>query len=211
MTGEGLVDAVLFDLGNVLVGWDPFLAYQGRCPRAEVQRFFTTIDFMGFNHEQDAGRTWADAREALARTHPEYLSMLDVYIANFADSVTGDLPGAARLVADVQATGVQTFGLTNWSAETFHVALRKTTVVGALADVVVSGREMVAKPDPRIFDLAVSRFGLDPARTLFTDDAEQNVRVAAGRGLRTHHFQGPAGLRAQLRAFGVDVPEEAAT
>ena len=97
------------------------------------------------------------------------------------------------------------------SAETFHVALRKTTVVGALADVVVSGREMVAKPDPRIFDLAVSRFGLDPARTLFTDDAERNVRVAAGRGFRTHHFQGPAGLRAQLRALGVDVPVEAAT
>lgn len=211
MTGERLVDAVLFDLGNVLVGWDPFLPYQGRYPRARVERFFTTIDFMAFNHEQDAGRAWADAREALARTHPEYVPMLDVYIAHFADSVTGDMPGAARLVADVKAAGVRTFGLTNWSAETFHVALQKTTVVGALADVVVSGREKIAKPDPRVFDLAVSRFGLDPARTLFTDDAEQNTRVAAGRGFRTHPFQGPAGLRAQLRALGVDVPVEAAT
>lgn len=211
MTGERLVDAVLFDLGNVLVGWDPFLPYQGRYPRARVERFFTTIDFMAFNHEQDAGRAWADAREALARTHPEYVPMLDVYIAHFADSVTGDMPGAARLVADVKAAGVRTFGLTNWSAETFHVALQKTTVVGALADVVVSGRERIAKPDPRVFDLAVSRFGLDPARTLFTDDAEQNTRVAAGRGFRTHPFQGPAGLRAQLRALGVDVPVQAAT
>ena len=211
MSGERLVDAVLFDLGNVLVGWDPFLPYQGRYPRARVERFFTTIDFMAFNHEQDAGRAWADAREALARTHPEYVPMLDVYIAHFADSVTGDMPGAARLVADVKAAGVRAFGLTNWSAETFHVALQKTTVVGALADVVVSGRERIAKPDPRVFDLAVSRFGLDPARTLFTDDAEQNTRVAAGRGFRTHPFQGPAGLRAQLRALGVDVPVEAAT
>lgn len=200
------VDAVLFDLGNVLVGWDPFLPYVGRRTRAEVEQFFAEVDFMAFNHEQDAGRTWADARVALAATHPEHVPMLDIYVEHYPDSVYGELPGAEDLVRDLAATGLRSYGLTNWPAETFHVAFERTTVVARLDGVVVSGREGVAKPDPRIFALAVARFGLDPRRTLFTDDSERNVRAAAAAGFRTHHFDGYPGLRAALRALGVAIP-----
>ena len=200
------IDAVLFDLGRVLVDWDPYRPYVGRHPRAEVERFFAEIDFMAFNHLQDAGRSWADARAALAQTHPEHVALLDVYIDHFADSVPGEMPDAAQIVADVRAAGVRAFGLTNWPAETFHVALAKTDVVAQLEGVLVSGRERVAKPDQAVFRLAVERFGLDPGRTLFTDDAERNVRAAAAAGFRTHLYEGPTGLRACLRGLGVAVP-----
>ena len=200
------IDAVLFDLGRVLVDWDPYRPYVGRYPRDEVDRFFAEIDFMAFNHLQDAGRSWADARTALARTHPQHVALLDVYIDHFAESVLGEMPDASAVVADVRAAGLRALGLTNWPAETFHVAMTKTDVVGRLEDVLVSGRERVAKPDPAVFALAVERFGLDPARTLFTDDGERNVRAAAEAGFRTHLYEGPSGLRLRLRELGVAVP-----
>lgn len=200
------IEAVLFDLGRVLVDWDPFRPYEGRYPRAQVERFFAEIDFMAFNHLQDAGRTWADARAALAVTHPAHVPLLDVYIEHFEESVGGEMPDAARIVADLQAAGVRTYGLTNWPAETFHVALAKTDVVPRLEGVVVSGQERTAKPDAAVFRIAIDRFALDPARTLFTDDAERNTRAAAELGFRTHHYTGPAGLRAELRSLGVPVP-----
>lgn len=206
MTDAVPLDAVLFDLGRVLVDWDPYRPYAGRYPRAEVERFFAEIDFMAFNHLQDAGRSWADARAALAATHPGHVPLLDVYIEHFADSVTGEMPGAGRLVADLQAAGVRTFGLTNWPAETFPVALAKTEVVARLQGVVVSGQEGTAKPDATVFRIAIERFGLDPARTLFTDDGARNVDAAAALGFRTHLFTGPTTLRAELRALGVPLP-----
>lgn len=200
------IDAVLFDLGNVLVGWDPFLPFVGRRPRREVERFFAEIDFTAFNHEQDAGRSWVDARAALATTHPEHVPMLDIYVEYFPDSVFGELPGGGDLVRDLAVAGLRSYGLTNWPAETFHVALEHTTVVARLDGVLVSGREGLAKPDARIFRLVVERFGLDPSRTLFTDDTERNVAAAAAAGFRTHRFDGYPGLRRALRTLGVALP-----
>ena len=206
MSTPSSIDAVLFDLGRVLVDWDPRRPYVGRHAPAAVEHFFREIDFMAFNHLQDAGRSWADARARLARTNPEHVAMLDVYVDHFAESVTGEMPDASRVVADLQARGVRTFGLTNWSAETFHVALSATDVVRRLEDVVVSGRERVAKPDAAIYRIAIERFALDPARTLFTDDGPHNIAAAAQLGFRTHLYTGPEGLRTRLRELGVDVP-----
>jgi 2-haloacid dehalogenase len=200
------IDAVLFDLGNVLVGWDPLRPFVGRRSRAEVERFFSEIDFMAFNHEQDAGRSWADARAALATTHPEHVPMLDIYVEHYPESVYGEIPGGGELVRVLAAAGVRSYGLTNWPAETFHVALEHTTVVARLDGVLVSGQEGMAKPDPRIFRLVVERFGLDVSRTLFTDDSERNVAAAAAAGFRTHHFDGYPALRGALRTLGVAVP-----
>ncbi|WP_199424035.1 HAD family hydrolase [Actinotalea solisilvae] len=200
------VDAVLFDLGQVLVRWDPWLPFRGRHPEADVRRFFDEVDFAAFNHRQDAGRPWAEARAELEATHPQHVGLLDVYVEHFAEAVPGPVEGADALVDDLRAAGVRVLGLTNWSAETFHVAPTTAPVVGRLEDVLVSGREGLAKPDPRIFGLATRRFGLDPARTLFTDDAPVNVDAAARAGFRTELFTSHDALRGTLRALGVEVP-----
>lgn len=199
-------DAVVLDLGNVVVRWDPYLPYAGRMARADVDAFFADVDFPAFNHQQDAGRTWADARSEVADRFPQHLAALDLYVEHFAETLPGPVPGTADLVRDLRAGGTRVLGLTNWSAETFHHAARVAPAVGLLEGVVVSGEVGVAKPDPRIFEVLARRFGLDPARTVFADDSETNVEAAARLGFDALLFTSAARLRTDLVARGIDLP-----
>lgn len=203
------IDAVLYDFGNVLVGWDPYGAYDG-VDRRDVDAFFADVDFRVLNHERDAGATWQDARDRVAATHPHHVALLDRYVERFPATLTGPVEGSEELVRELRDLGLRLYGLTNWSAELFPHAAPAAPATALMEDVLVSGREGLAKPDPAIFALAVERFGLDPARTLFTDDSPANVDAAARLGLRTHLFEGTAGLRAALRALGVPVGPEGA-
>lgn len=196
------VTAVVFDLGNVLVHWDPAGPFAGRLDDAQLRRFFADVDFPALNHAQDAGRPWADARAEVARRHPQHVAALDRYVERFADALPGPVPGSAAVVDDLRAAGVRVLGLTNWSAETYHHAAPAAPVIDRLEAVVVSGREGVAKPDPRIFRLLADRHGLDPARTVFTDDSPANVDAAARLGFQAVLFTDAAALRAELEARG---------
>ncbi|MEZ0447421.1 HAD-IA family hydrolase [Cellulomonas sp. ICMP 17802] len=198
-----MIDTVVFDLGNVLVRWDPRRPFVGRLPAREVEAFFTDVDFLAFNHHQDAGRSWADARAALARSDPEHLPALDLYVEHFADTLAGPVPGSERLVRDLRALGLRLLGLTNWSAETFHLAEPAAPAIGLLEDVLVSGEAGVAKPDPRVFALLARRYGLEPGRTVFTDDSATNVAAAAAAGFDAVLFTTAEALRADLVARGL--------
>jgi 2-haloacid dehalogenase len=198
-----MIDTVVFDLGNVLVRWDPYRPFAGRLPAADVEAFFTDLDFMAFNHEQDAGRSWADARAALAETDPAHLPALDLYVEHFADTLAGPVPGSEELVRDLRALGVRLLGLTNWSAETFHLAEPAAPAIGLLEDVLVSGHVGLAKPDARVFALLTERYGLDPGRTVFTDDSATNVAAAAAAGFEALLFTSADALRADLAARGL--------
>ncbi len=178
------IDAVLYDFGNVLVGWDPYGAYDG-VDRRDVDAFFADVDFRVLNHERDAGATWQDARDRVAATHPHHVALLDRYVERFPATLTGPVEGSEELVRELRDLGLRLYGLTNWSAELFAHAAPAAPATALMEDVLVSGREGLAKPDPAIFALAVERFGLDPARTLFTDDSAANVDAAARLGLRT--------------------------
>lgn len=204
-----LVDAVLFDLGNVLVRWDPYLPYEGRYTREEVERFFREADFMALNHAQDAGEPWPSVRARLAAQRPDLVPMLDVYLADHRESVPGEVPGADGTVRGLRAVGVRVYGLTNWGAENWHVAAEQAPVIDLLEGVVVSGHEKVAKPDPDAFARAAERFRLDPARTLFTDDSPRNVAAADALGFRVHLFRGHVELVEHLRTLGIGLPDRA--
>ncbi|MEE6272233.1 HAD family phosphatase [Georgenia sp. MJ206] len=196
-------DTVVFDLGQVLVGWDPVLAVADLVTAEEFAEFSAEIDWPTFNHAQDAGRTMADARAVLAQSHPHRVAVFDEYVANFPRSLTGPVPGSAEIVDELRAAGIRVLGLTNWSAETFASAARSAPVIDRLEDVVVSGVEGMAKPDPAIFALLVERFGLEPARTVFVDDSPPNVAAAADAGLHALRFTGAGDLRAQLLRLGL--------
>ncbi|GIG35089.1 HAD-IA family hydrolase [Cellulomonas pakistanensis] len=196
------VDAVVLDLGNVLVRWEPERAFDGVLTAAEVERFFADVDFLALNLRQDAGRPWSEARAEVARTHPQHAPTVDLYVERFVHALPGPVPGSAEVVDDLRAAGVRVLGLTNWSAETFHHGERVAPVIGRLEDVVVSGREGVVKPDPRIFALIAERHGLDPARTVFVDDSPANVAGAAAAGYQAVLFTTAGALRAELVARG---------
>ena len=201
-----MIDTVVLDLGNVLVFWDPAGPFVGRLPDPETTAFLTEFDFMAFNRLQDAGRSWADARADLAARAPEHLPALDVYVEHFADALPGPVPGTLDLVRDLRACGIRLLGLTNWSAETFHLADPAAPAIGLLEDVLVSGEVGVAKPDPRVFALLTERFGVRPERAVFVDDSATNVAAGAAAGFDAVLFTTADALRASLVARGVPLP-----
>ena len=201
-----MIDTIVLDLGNVLVFWDPSGPFVGRLPDPETSAFLTEFDFMAFNRLQDAGRSWADARADLAARAPEHLPALDVYVEHFADALPGPVPGTLDLVRDLRACGIRLLGLTNWSAETFHLAEPAAPAIGLLEDVLVSGEVGVAKPDPRVFALLTERFGVRPERAVFVDDSATNVAAGAAAGFDAVLFTTADALRASLVARGVALP-----
>ena len=201
-----MIDTVVLDLGNVLVRWDPSRPFTGRLPDQDVEAFLVGFDFMAFNHLQDAGRSWADARADLAVRAPQHLRALDLYVEHFADSLTEPVAGSHDLVRDLRSLGIRLLGLTNWSAETFPLAQSAAPAIGLLEEVLVSGQVGVAKPDPRVFALLTERFGLRPERTVFADDSATNVAAAAAAGFDAVLFTTADALRADLVARGVALP-----
>ena len=197
-------DAVVFDLGGVLIDWDPRYLYRRLlADDAAVEEFLTEIDFPGWNHEQDAGRSFVDAVEAHARLHPHRRELLQAYADRFAETLAGDVPETVEVLADVRRAGRRVLALTNWSDETFVHARERFRWLDWFEGIVVSGEERVAKPDPRIFRLLAERYAVDPARAVYIDDNDRNVTAAASVGFDALHYTAPGRLRADLVARGV--------
>lgn len=200
------IGTVVLDLGNVLVEWDPRVVWARTMSDAEIEQFLEQSGFAELNRSLDGGRRYHEARADLAARHPEHVGALDAYWDAFPETLVRPVPGMAELVAELDAGGTRLLGLSNWSAETYHHAPVAAPAIALLEDVLVSGRVRLAKPDPAIFELLISRFDLDPSRTLFVDDSEANVAAARGVGLHAHHFTGAEPLRAELVHRGVLTP-----
>ena len=197
---------VVFDLGNVLVRWDPYGPFAGVVDRAEVSAFFAEVDFLAFNGLQDAGRSWAAARAEVAARLPHRAWFVDRYLSHFPLALPGPVPGTAEVLDGLLAAGVRALGLTNWSAETFHHAVPAAPAIARLEDVLVSGREGVAKPDPAVFELLVARYDLERARTVFVDDSLANVAAAEAVGLHGVVFSDARTLARDLGSLGLTGP-----
>jgi 2-haloacid dehalogenase len=198
--------AVVWDLGNVLIDWQPALAVAQGLGADEAQRFLTEFDFLAWNHRMDAGEsTWQDAEDELARTHPQWVEHVRAYRTHFVHSLAGEVPGTRELVESLHAAGVRQWGLTNFSRELYPHAPARFEVLGLLEDVIVSGRERLAKPDPRIFALLVERTGLGAADLVLVDDRPVNVEAARAAGLHGVVFTDAEALRADLGALGLPV------
>lgn len=200
------ISTVVLDLGNVLVEWDPRVVWARTMSEAEIEEFLEQSGFAELNRSLDGGRRYADARADLEARHPQHVETLDAYWEAFPETLVRPVPGMAELVAELSAAGTRLLGLSNWSAETYHHAPVAAPAISLLEDVLVSGHVQLAKPDPAIFGLLISRFELDPARTLFVDDSEPNVVAARAAGLRAHLFTGTELLRVELVELGVLTP-----
>lgn len=198
-------DCVVFDLGGVLVEWDPRHLYRRLLPDDEaVEAFLAEIGFDEWNHAMDAGEgTWSEAVAALAARHPHHRELIAAYPARFLETLAGAIDGSVTLLGELHRRGTRLVALTNWAAETFAMARGEMPFLDQFEAVVVSGEERVAKPDPAVFDLVVRRFGLDPTRTLLVDDRMVNVEAAAAAGWQAVRFTGPEQLRGDLTRLGL--------
>jgi 2-haloacid dehalogenase len=195
--------AVVFDLGGVLVRWDPRRLYSSLMPEDEIDAFLHEVGFLAWNHQQDAGGRWAPAVEEHGARFPHRRELLAAYPARFPEALDGPIEGTVEILRELHAAGTRLVALTNWSAELFPHAEESFDFLHLFEGVVVSGIEGVAKPDPAIFDLLLRRYRLDPAATVFVDDSAVNVAAAAAAGMRPVLFTAPDALRAQLSRLGL--------
>jgi 2-haloacid dehalogenase len=199
--------AVVFDLGNVLIRWDPHPAVAAGVGEEEAARFLTAddFDFGAWNHQQDAGRTWADAEDEVARTHPHWREHVAAYRTHFERSLPGPIEENVAVLEDLHRAGTPVFALTNWSAELFPVALERFAFLGLFDDIVVSGAEQVAKPDPAVFEVLRQRVGRPLEECLFVDDSPRNVAAATEAGLDAVLYTEGDSLREAFRERGLPV------
>lgn len=196
----------VFDLGGVVVVWDPVPAIAAAVGPERAERFIRgeRFDFRAWNYAQDAGRPWDEAEAAAIAEHPDLAEEIAAYRANFVRSLTGLVPGTEAILRDLHARDVRLVALTNWSAETFrHAPEVFPDVFELFADIVVSGAEGVAKPDPVIFDVLERRLGHSITGVFYADDNPENVEVARRAGMDAVSFSDAETLAADLRSRGL--------
>jgi 2-haloacid dehalogenase len=200
-------DVVVFDLGNVLIRWDPVPAVAAAVGTERAAAFVADpdFDFAAWNHANDAGRTLDEAEQTALASHPHYADEVLAYRRHFDASLVGEISGTVAILEELHAAGVPVFALTNWSADLFPVAVERFEFLDLFEDIIVSGEEGLAKPDPAIFEVLEERIrhraGLDDA--IFIDDSPTNVLAAEETGLDAIHFTGPEDLREDLIARGM--------
>jgi 2-haloacid dehalogenase len=197
--------AVVFDVGNVLYGWDPNALFRARiADEAERARFLAETDFMAWHEALDGGRPFVEAAHDLIGRFPEYAELIQAWSDDFGSTITGPVPGVHEIVAELDARGVTLFAITNFSADFWAPFVeRERAFFSRFRGIVVSGQEKLLKPDPDIYRLALGRFGLEPHQALFVDDRPINVHGAEAVGMRTHLFTDAADLRARLDSEGL--------
>lgn len=199
---------VVFDIGNVLIRWDPHPAIAAAVGDQRAREFLADpeFDFAAWNLARDAGQgDWADAEAAAVERFPHWREEILAYRPNFRLALSGGLEDSQQIVRELLVAGVPVYGLTNWAAELFPHAYEAVPVLHDLVDIVVSGVERVAKPDPRIWAILAARTGRRPDELVFTDDSPVNVASAREAGIDTILFEGPARLRAALSERGYPV------
>jgi 2-haloacid dehalogenase len=191
--------AVVFDLGGVLIDWDPRYLYRKLlADEAAVEEFLATVCTPEWNAEQDRGRPFAEGVAELVERFPAHAAVITAYHERWPEMLGGDVGGTVELLAELRAAGVPLYALTNWSAETFGIARGRFEFLNWFDGVLVSGEERMIKPDPAIFQLMVDRFGLDPGSTFYVDDSAANVAAAGRLGFDAVRFTSPEQLRRDL-------------
>lgn len=198
---------MVFDVGDVLIRYDPHPAIAAGVGDQEAHRFLsaTDFDFYAWNHEQDAGRTFADAEAVVAQHYPHWLQHAQSYCQHFDKSLLGPVEDTVTILRELHHAGVPLYALTNFSAETFPLARQRFEFLDLFADIVVSGEVGIAKPAAEIFRLLQSRTGLAPSHCVFVDDTAVNVTAAAAAGFDAARYTGSAELRRLLHARGLPV------
>ena len=200
----GKIDAVVFDIGRVLVQWSIRNLYaQVIDDPARLDWFLAHVVTEQWNFEHDAGKPLAQLVAERSALFPDEAGLIALYPERWMDTIPGPVPGTTALVEALSARETPLYAITNFGAETWAMFRPHYPVLSHFRDIVVSGRERIVKPDPAIYALAQSRFGHDPARMLFIDDSLPNVTSARACGWNAHHFRDAATLETELVSWGL--------
>ena len=198
-------DIVIFDIGGVLIDWDPRHLYRKLFAGddAAMEHFLANVCTHEWNRRQDAGRTFAEGCGLLTAEHPGQAELIEAYGARFDEMMAGPIAGTVEILRELRDRGTPLYALTNFSAETFPPAFARFEFLRWFRGIIVSGEVKVIKPDPRIFRALIERYAIEPNRAVFIDDVDVNVEAATAVGIHGIRFTSPAGLRAELTALGL--------
>ncbi len=202
------IDTVVFDVGNVLLDWNPRHLYRTLFDdAAEMERFLSEICTPDWNLQQDLGRSWREATEVLIQRHPDKAPLIRAFDERWEETVAGPIEGSVALLRTLHAHGTPLYAITNFSDEKFPLVTARYDFFACFEGIVVSGTERTVKPAADIFHIFLERSGRAAAQCLFIDDSELNIAGAQAVGLATHHFRSPDLLRQDLAERGFPVPD----
>jgi 2-haloacid dehalogenase len=198
-------EAIIFDLGGVLIDWNPSYLFDTIFDDKEKKKhFFEYICTPQWNEEQDGGRSLKEGTKLLVNLHPEWKEYIEAFYGRWEEMLGGPIHETVDIFRDLKQSGkYRLYALTNWSGELFPIALERYDFLHWFDGRVVSGDEKMRKPFPEFYQLTLNRFDLQPERTLFIDDNLRNVKAAEDLGIQAIRFESPAQLRKDLEVRGL--------
>ncbi len=198
-----MIEAVVWDIGNVLGYWDPEGYYDRRLGSEGRARFFDETGIEAVNVEIDRGAPARETIYAYAKDHPDWAGEIRLWFDDWGAMFQEPVPGSAELFAEVKATGIRVLALSNFGAETFEIAKTIHPVLAEFDEAYVSAHLNLIKPDPAFYAALEDGSGLSGGALLFADDKAENIAAAEARGWKGHLFDGTEGWRARLESEGV--------
>ena len=195
------IQAVVFDFGGVLIGWDPRNLYARFFPGQPqaMEDFLEEISFSEWNTQQDKGRPFAEAVALHSKKFPQHAHLISAYHEHWKESLTGSIEGTVELLRTLKEKEVPLFGLSNWSSETFTIVRHEFEFLNLFDEIILSGEVNLVKPEPEIFELCLQRIGRPAGQCLFIDDSETNINAAKKLGFDTVQFISPEHLKNELQ------------
>lgn len=203
------VQAVVFDIGNVLIEWQPERFYDSVIGAERRRAMFAAIDLHGINDVVDRGGNFRDTIYAAAEIHPDWRDEVRMWHDRWIEMAAPAIDHSVRLLRALRAAQIPVFALTNFGIQTFEVAEPVYPFLGEFDRRYISGHMGVIKPEARIYEMVEADCGVPPEGLLFADDRIDNINVAAARGWQVHHFDGPQGWADRLIAEGLLTKEAA--
>jgi 2-haloacid dehalogenase len=203
------INAVIFDIGNVLIEWQPERFYDATIGPERRHAMFSDVDLHAMNDRVDSGGDFATEIARTAQDWPDHADAIRLWHSHWIEMARPDIPHSVRLLRVLRARGVPVFALSNFGLEPFALARGVYPFLDEFDKLFLSGEMGVTKPAPRIYEMLEDRSGLPPASLLFTDDRAENIAAAAARGWQTHLFDGPDGWAQRLVAEGLLQQSEA--
>lgn len=204
------IKAVVFDIGNVLIEWQPERFYDSVIGEARRCEMFAAVDLHTMNEQVDLGAHFTDTVYACAEQHPEWRDEIRMWHDRWIEMATPVIDHSVRLMAALQAKGMPVFSLTNFGIQSYDFAATHYPFLHAFDRDFISGHMQVIKPDAQIYQMLEDASGLSGADLIFADDRADNIAAAGARGWHTHLFEGPQGWADRLVAEGLLTSGEAA-
>lgn len=202
-----MIRTVIFDLGGVLIDWNPDYVFKTIfTDDKELKWFYEHICTPDWNEEQDAGRDLSEATEMLVKQFPDHEQNIRAYYGRWEEMLKGPIHDTVEIFRELKEGGkYHLLALTNWSHQTFPIALERFDFLHWFHGRVVSGEERTRKPFRDIYMTLITRYDVDPSTAVYIDDNERNLVTARELGMQTIHFRDPAGLKEALKKIGVEL------